>query len=221
MYCLPTGGFEPKKHSDLITCAKAELSEEVCGEHSSAQAAPRKHLRHANVHAAAAQHRAQLPRHLHHAPHRPQALLAGGRWLPLLPPGHAGLSEVKWCMNRFAPYLVIAPHADASPGARDLEEVAMEVRCAQMRAPAHARLAGRPRVPRCLLRLPRNARPADVRRASPAPARRSVLPPPLPRQVLRVPVEEFKRLMLGGDMLLPSITTGFMALERLQQEGLL
>lgn len=46
-------------------------------------------------------------------------------------------------------------------------------------------------------------------------------PPPLPRQVLRVPVDEFKRLMLGGDMLLPSITTGFMALERLQQEGLL
>ena len=58
----------------------------------------------------------------------PQALLTGGRWLPLLPAGHPGLSEVKWCMNRFAPFLVIDPHNDDMPGTRDLEEVTMEVR---------------------------------------------------------------------------------------------
>jgi hypothetical protein len=36
-----------------------------------------------------------------------------------------------------------------------------------------------------------------------------------------VPLDEFRRLMAGGDMLLPSITTGFMALERLREEGYL
>jgi hypothetical protein len=39
--------------------------------------------------------------------------------------------------------------------------------------------------------------------------------------VLRVPLDEFRRLMVGGDMLLPSITTSFMALEKLREEGLL
>jgi hypothetical protein len=31
MYCLPTGGFDPRKHADVEACAKAELSEEVRG----------------------------------------------------------------------------------------------------------------------------------------------------------------------------------------------
>jgi hypothetical protein len=29
MYCLPTGGFDRRKHADLRACAEAELSEEV------------------------------------------------------------------------------------------------------------------------------------------------------------------------------------------------
>lgn len=40
-------------------------------------------------------------------------------------------------------------------------------------------------------------------------------------QVLRMPLDDFRRLMLSGDLLLPSITTAYMALDRLQSLGLL
>jgi hypothetical protein len=40
-------------------------------------------------------------------------------------------------------------------------------------------------------------------------------------QVLRVPLEEFRSLMTSGDLLLPSVTTAFLALQRLQQMGLI
>ena len=40
-------------------------------------------------------------------------------------------------------------------------------------------------------------------------------------QVVRVSLPELRRLMLGGDMLLPSVATCFLALERLQQLGCL
>lgn len=29
MYVLPTGGFDPKRHQNILECAKAELEEEV------------------------------------------------------------------------------------------------------------------------------------------------------------------------------------------------
>lgn len=29
MYCLPTGGMDPAKHTSLLACAQSELSEEV------------------------------------------------------------------------------------------------------------------------------------------------------------------------------------------------
>lgn len=57
-----------------------------------------------------------------------QAMLTGGQWVRLLPDDHAGLAEVKWCMNRFVPFLVIDPHHDVDPGSRDAEEVSIEVR---------------------------------------------------------------------------------------------
>jgi hypothetical protein len=57
-----------------------------------------------------------------------QAWLAGGDWHRLLPADHPGLPEVKWCMNRFAPFLVVDPHPDLNPGSRDAEEASMEVR---------------------------------------------------------------------------------------------
>ena len=44
---------------------------------------------------------------------------------------------------------------------------------------------------------------------------------PLLLQVLRVPLDEFKALMLSGDMLLPSITTAYLALDALKDKGLL
>lgn len=37
--------------------------------------------------------------------------------------------------------------------------------------------------------------------------------------MVRVTLTELRRLMLGGDMLLPSVATCFLALERLQQLG--
>jgi hypothetical protein len=56
-----------------------------------------------------------------------QAWLAGGEWHRLLPADHAGLPEVKWCMNRFVPFLAIDPQPDLNPGSRDAEEASMEV----------------------------------------------------------------------------------------------
>ncbi|KAI9356961.1 hypothetical protein DFJ73DRAFT_212280 [Zopfochytrium polystomum] len=53
--------------------------------------------------------------------------LTGGRWVPLLPhDAHRGIMEVKWCANRFAPFLVVDPVPDGKPGKRDVEEC-MEV----------------------------------------------------------------------------------------------
>lgn len=53
VWCLPTGGYDPRKHASYEACARAELSEE--------------------------------------------ARLAGGTWEPLIPEGHPGIAEVKWC----------------------------------------------------------------------------------------------------------------------------
>eukprot|EP00200_Dunaliella_tertiolecta_P006050 CAMPEP_0202358498 /NCGR_PEP_ID=MMETSP1126-20121109/12143_1 /ASSEMBLY_ACC=CAM_ASM_000457 /TAXON_ID=3047 /ORGANISM="Dunaliella tertiolecta, Strain CCMP1320" /LENGTH=201 /DNA_ID=CAMNT_0048951675 /DNA_START=186 /DNA_END=791 /DNA_ORIENTATION=- len=77
-YNLPTGGFDPAKHTSIEDCARAELSEE--------------------------------------------ALLKGGELVRLIPEDHPGFAEVKWCANRFVPFLVIDPHVDPKPGARDAEE---------------------------------------------------------------------------------------------------
>ncbi|KAK9802841.1 hypothetical protein WJX73_005715 [Symbiochloris irregularis] len=52
-----------------------------------------------------------------------EAHLEGGDWHPLTPAGHPGIPEVKWCANRFTPYLCIDPQEAAVPGARDAEEV--------------------------------------------------------------------------------------------------
>ena len=51
-----------------------------------------------------------------------QAQLEGGEWVGLLGPGHPGIAEVKWCANRFTPFLCIGPAAAASAGKRDAEE---------------------------------------------------------------------------------------------------
>lgn len=56
-----------------------------------------------------------------------QAWLAGGEWHRLIPADHAGLPEVKWCMNRFVPFLAVDPRPDLNPGSRDAEEASMEV----------------------------------------------------------------------------------------------
>ena len=38
-----------------------------------------------------------------------QAHLSGGEWIELLEPKHPGIAEVKWCRNRFRPFLCIDP----------------------------------------------------------------------------------------------------------------
>lgn len=53
VWCLPTGGYDPRKHGSYEACARSELSEE--------------------------------------------ARLAGGTWELLVPEGHPGIAEVKWC----------------------------------------------------------------------------------------------------------------------------
>jgi len=119
MFVLPTGGFDPRKHTDWLQCAKSELSEE--------------------------------------------ALLQGGSWHSLLPEGHPGIAEVKWCANRFSPYLCINPQEDTAPGKRDLEELI---------------------------------------------------------EVHRVPLRRLRAIMTSGEMLLPSVSTCYMALEKLRELGL-
>lgn len=51
-----------------------------------------------------------------------QAQLEGGEWVDLLGPGHPGIAEVKWCANRFTPFLCIAPTAASEAGKQDAEE---------------------------------------------------------------------------------------------------
>lgn len=38
-----------------------------------------------------------------------QAHLSGGEWVELLAAEHPGIAEVKWCRNRFRPFLCIGP----------------------------------------------------------------------------------------------------------------
>eukprot|EP00850_Spirogloea_muscicola_P013173 SM000088S23714 [mRNA] locus=s88:200986:202645:- [translate_table: standard] len=91
-------------------------------------------------------------------------LLQGGRLLQLIPDRHPGLLEVKWCKNRFTPFLVIDPEVDPSPRPRDAEEII---------------------------------------------------------KVVSVDEHELRSLMYSGDMMLPSIVTCAMSLEKLQKHGLL
>ena len=51
-----------------------------------------------------------------------QAQLQGGEWVDLLGPSHPGIAEVKWCANRFTPFLCIGPSAAATAGKMDAEE---------------------------------------------------------------------------------------------------
>ncbi|CAI5526437.1 unnamed protein product [Closterium sp. Naga37s-1] len=51
-----------------------------------------------------------------------EARLRGGQLVRLIPEDHPGLLEVKWCKNRFTPFLVIDPLPDLTPLPRDPEE---------------------------------------------------------------------------------------------------
>lgn len=51
-----------------------------------------------------------------------QAQLEGGEWVDLLGPAHPGIAEVKWCANRFTPFLCIGPSPAVTAGKMDAEE---------------------------------------------------------------------------------------------------
>ena len=95
-----------------------------------------------------------------------EARLEGGEWHRLVPDGHPGIPEVKWCANAFEPFLCVGPTPHPAPPARDGEEEAAGI------------------------------------------------------EAVRVPLREFRRLAASGEMLLPSVATGWIAIERLKALGL-
>jgi hypothetical protein len=120
-YSLPTGGFNPKKHTSLSNAASDELAEEARLEGSLID------------------------------------------MLDQIDPSHPGFVEGKWCSNRFRPYLAVDPKPMLNPPKRDKEEFSIETN--------------------------------------------------------RVTFPELKRLMYSGEMMVPSIVTANMAIERLLKEG--
>lgn len=50
-----------------------------------------------------------------------EAQLKGGKYIPLLPTDHNGISELKWGTNKFIPYLVLDAEHDLDPKPRDEE----------------------------------------------------------------------------------------------------
>jgi hypothetical protein len=53
---------------------------------------------------------------------REEALLKGGRLVPLLAEGHPGVLELKWSSTRFHCFMCIDPEEDKCPPSRDAEE---------------------------------------------------------------------------------------------------
>ncbi|KAI8835304.1 hypothetical protein BC829DRAFT_63446 [Chytridium lagenaria] len=52
-----------------------------------------------------------------------EARLKGGKLVSLLPEGSEGIMEVKWCRNKFLPFVVVDPVLDVNPRERDAEEM--------------------------------------------------------------------------------------------------
>ncbi|CAI5488637.1 unnamed protein product [Closterium sp. Naga37s-1] len=143
-----------------------------------------------------------------------EARLCGGQLIKLVGDDHPGLLEVKWCKNRFTPFLVIDPQDDSDPLPRDLE-VTFE---STQKSPRGVR------------------RGAPSANEGPAPTPLSLVSSPqfptlqddsdpLPRdleefiEVHRVPVGDLQGMALSGDMLLPSVVTCTMALQYLKDNG--
>jgi len=51
-----------------------------------------------------------------------EARLKAEKIVRLLPDDHEGIMEVKWCLNKFIPFLALNPIADPTPLPRDKEE---------------------------------------------------------------------------------------------------
>ena len=143
MYVLPTGGFDPRKHKDKLDCAKAELLEEVHiflllrpqpvpwfirGRINTAGPTDWNHEDEWWLHSGNSNVfvicqeiiiscgkdiltlRTIIPTRAWYL----QAGLSGGEWHQLIPSDHPGIAEVKWCANRFTPFLCINPWVSLS-----------------------------------------------------------------------------------------------------------
>ncbi|KAI8927839.1 hypothetical protein BC831DRAFT_451250 [Entophlyctis helioformis] len=51
-----------------------------------------------------------------------EARLHNGVWIRLIPDDHDGIPELKWCRNKFVPFLVLDADDDLTPRERDAEE---------------------------------------------------------------------------------------------------
>ena len=204
MFVLPTGGFDPSKHADWLACAKAELSEEV-----GKATAQEHHLGGAVIPSKdKEQTRTDLKKERRSREDREerrerekrgccykdvaldcadyqQACLHGGTWQPLLAEDHPGIAEVKWCANRFTPFLCIDPQVRSS-----------------------ATNTCRP----VLLKGPCRLKCTQSWQADNAPGRRDAEEF---IEVHRFAIKELRSIMVSGEMLLPSVSTCYMALERL------
>jgi len=178
-----------------------------------------------------------------------QAHLSGGEWVELLSAEHPGIAEVKWCRNRFRPFLCIGPqvtHAvllfPCNPdGARqpthnDLPQAALPCAnhvCAWRRPRAISpglqwrftlRYKGAFKVGGLFVKEVlcncddewRSKRPCMGAQADVAPGKRDAEEF---IEVHRVGVAQLRELLTSADMLLPSMTTSFLALDRLQTMG--
>eukprot|EP01018_Ginkgo_biloba_P029162 Gb_23713 [translate_table: standard] len=130
MYGVPCGGLS-EKHTSLEDCARKELSEEdfdsrVADEFSA-------HESYRGCPAIDACGSSFCSKKLFFTlgilkPWRKwigykQAQLQGGKLVKLISDDHPGLLEVKWCRNRFTPFLLLDPERDPRPCPMDREEV--------------------------------------------------------------------------------------------------
>lgn len=89
-----------------------------------------------------------------------EAHLCGGSIHKLVDDSCPGIAEVKWCCNRFTPFIVVDPQQDSNPGQRDNEEFI---------------------------------------------------------EIVRMKINDLKKLLRSGDILLPSVTTCYWAFEWLEE----
>ncbi|KAG1665097.1 hypothetical protein FOA52_007788 [Chlamydomonas sp. UWO 241] len=112
-YCLPSGQYDPKKHASIEDAARWELSEEALL--TGGEVVRLIEEDHPGCWQKSAPPSSAPCSHGHR--HRAEAAAT-------LQPG---MVEVKWCRNRFVPFLVISPTDDPNPRARDAEEHLMHV----------------------------------------------------------------------------------------------
>ena len=146
-----------------------------------------------------------------------QAHLSGGEWVELLEPEHPGIAEVKWCRNRFRPFLCIGPqvrvpHLTLSCWA--VESTALSRHNAADQAHTCC-TSGKPRVSGHVAESHLAGWPTTVvagMQKDDAPGQRDAEEF---IEVHRFDAAELRRMLVACDMLLPSMTTSFLAFDKL------